>query len=233
MSSLPSFVELMSSLGLEDGASLSWNPSSSPYLRPRFHSNASSSSDLDDEQESSRQQPAFNTGAYLFVSTDYDQRDRASFMESDIPRVSRHGKGRYCPYSVTSVCSCPLPRPNRRQTDTRVFPLTDPAKGEPSRVVRYEQINEGMHGNKFAARQFIDVNYVINLGTIHFASSFSECSQYSGTEILPNEWEIIQARKRDMVTGDRHSRHHSHLDVFASEISTDITHLGHISPASD
>lgn len=110
MSSLPSFVELMSSLGLEDGASLLWDPSSSPYLRPRFPSNASSSSDLDDEHESSRQQPAFNTGAYLFVSTDYDQRDRASFMESDFPRVSRHGKDRYCPYSVTSVCSCNIIR---------------------------------------------------------------------------------------------------------------------------
>jgi len=104
MSSLPSFVELMSSLGLEDGASLSWNPSSSPYLRPRFPSDASSVSDLDDENESSRRQPAFDTGAYLFVSsTDCDQRDRVSFMESDIPRVSRHGKGRYCPYSVTSI----------------------------------------------------------------------------------------------------------------------------------
>jgi len=136
MSSLPSFVELMSSLGLEDGASLPWNPSSSPYLRPRFHSNASSSSDLDDEHESSRQQPASNTGAYLFVSADYDQRDRASFMESDIPRVSRHGKDRYCPYSVTSqiprkgslptLCDAskstrapstsPLPSPNARTT---------------------------------------------------------------------------------------------------------------------
>jgi hypothetical protein len=107
MSSLPSFVELMSSLGLEDGASLTWNPSSSPYLRPRFHSNASSSSDPDDEQESPGPQPTtFNTGAYLFVSTDYEQRDRASFMDADIPRVSRHGKDRYCPYAVTSVCSC-------------------------------------------------------------------------------------------------------------------------------
>jgi hypothetical protein len=102
MSSLPSFVELMSSLGLEDRASLSWNSSSSPYLRPRFPSDASSASDLDDEHESSRRQPALNTGAYLFVSADCDQRDRVSFMESDIPRVSRHGKGRYCPYSVTS-----------------------------------------------------------------------------------------------------------------------------------
>jgi len=82
---------------------MSWNPSSSPYLRPRFPSDASSASDLDDEHESSRQQPAFNTGAYLFVSTDCDQRDRASFMESDIPRVSRHGKGRYCPYSIAAI----------------------------------------------------------------------------------------------------------------------------------
>ena len=150
MSSLPSFVELMSSLGLEDGASLSWNPSSSesPYLRPRFPSDASSASDLDDEHESSRRQPAFNTGAYLFVSTDYDQR----FMESDIPRVSRHGKDRYCPYSATSVCFChifPI------AVELRLFglPLTDPAKAEPSDVVRYEQIDQGMHGNKLLQKQ--------------------------------------------------------------------------------
>ncbi len=110
----------MSSLGLEDGASLSWNPSSSPYLRPRFHSDASSSSDLDEEHESSRQQHTFNTGAYLFVSTDCDRRDRASFMESDIPRVSRHGKGRYSPYSVTSVRFCRT-FPHRRQAEARWF----------------------------------------------------------------------------------------------------------------
>lgn len=28
------------------------------------------------------------------------------------------------------------------------FPLTDPAKGEPSDIVRCEQINEGAHSNK-------------------------------------------------------------------------------------
>ena len=35
-----------------------------------------------------------------------------------------------------------------RQADARWFPLTDPAKGEPSGIVRCEQISEGMHGNK-------------------------------------------------------------------------------------
>jgi hypothetical protein len=156
MSSLPSFVELMSSLGLEDGASASlpWNPSSSPYLRPRFPSNDSSLSDLDDEHESSRQQSAFNTGAYLFVSSDYDQRDRASFMESDIPRVSRHGKDRYCPYSA-SVCSCHTIRvPTAVMLMPIGFSLTDPAKGEPSDVVRCKQINEGAHSNKLLRNNY-------------------------------------------------------------------------------
>jgi hypothetical protein len=194
MSSLPSFVELMSSLGLEDGASasLSWNPSSSPYLRPRFPSNDSSLSDLDDEQESSRQQSAFNTGAYLFVSTDCDSRDRASFMESDIPRVSRHGKGRYCPYSVASVCSCHAIRvPSAVMLMPIGFSLTDPAKGEPSDIVRCEQINEGAHSNKFI-ETIIDIDDVI--GTIHFTLTFSQCSYDTGTALLPKR-KTIQTRK--------------------------------------
>ncbi|KAH9179951.1 hypothetical protein EDB89DRAFT_1924107 [Lactarius sanguifluus] len=127
MSSLPSFVELMSSLGLEDGASLSWNPSSSPYLRPRFHSDASTSSDLDDEQQHN-----FNTGAYLFVSTDCDRRDRVGSMESDIPRVSRHGKGRYSPYSVTSWS---LPTLSDASISTRA-PSTSPLPSPSSRATR-------------------------------------------------------------------------------------------------
>ena len=102
MSSLPSFVELMSSLGLEDGASLPRNTRS--FLRPRSHSNASSSSDIDDEPELSCHQYT-PTGAYLFVPADHDRRDRTSFGDIDVPRVSRHGngKGRYSPYSVDSV----------------------------------------------------------------------------------------------------------------------------------
>lgn len=193
MSSLPSFVELMSSLGLEDGASpLSWNSSPSPYLRPRFHSDDSSASDLDDEHESSRQQPAFNTGAYLFVSTDYDQRDRASFMDSDIPRVSRHGKGRYCPYSVSSVCFR-HPLPIAVWLKPIVFSLTDPAKGEPSDVVRYKQIDQGTHGNKLFQRQLMTLcGYVI--GTIHLTPAFSQFSSHSGLAIL-SKWETIKTRK--------------------------------------
>ncbi|KAH8999354.1 hypothetical protein EDB92DRAFT_1941006 [Lactarius akahatsu] len=132
MSSLPSFVELMSSLGLEDGASLSWNPSSSPYLRPRFHSDASTSSDLDDDE----QQHNFNTGAYLFVSTDCDRRDRVGFMESDIPRVSRHGKGRYSPYSVTSITrKGSLPTLSDASISTRA-PSTSPVPSPSSRATR-------------------------------------------------------------------------------------------------
>ncbi|KAH9050046.1 hypothetical protein EDB84DRAFT_723343 [Lactarius hengduanensis] len=131
MSSLPSFVELMSSLGLEDGASLSWNPSSSPYLRPRFHSDASTSSDLDDEQ-----QHTFNTGAYLFVSTDCDRRDRVGFMETDIPRVSRHGKGRYSPYSVTTIPrKGSLPTLSDASISTRA-PSTSPLPSPSSRATR-------------------------------------------------------------------------------------------------
>ncbi|KAI0303159.1 hypothetical protein BC826DRAFT_1101286 [Russula brevipes] len=100
MSSLPSFVELMSSLGLEDGASLPRNTRS--FLRPRTHSNASSSSDIDDEPELSRQQYA-PTGAYLFVSADDDRHDYTSSLDTDPPRVSRHSKGRYSPYPMDSI----------------------------------------------------------------------------------------------------------------------------------
>ncbi|KAI0301782.1 hypothetical protein B0F90DRAFT_1816689 [Multifurca ochricompacta] len=76
MSPLPSFVELMSSLGLEDGASRSRNTS---FL------------------------PAHAPGAYLFVPADHDRRDRGNFMDIDVPRVSRHGQGRYSPYFIASV----------------------------------------------------------------------------------------------------------------------------------
>ncbi|KAI0254314.1 hypothetical protein BJV78DRAFT_1280320 [Lactifluus subvellereus] len=96
MSSLPSFVELMSSLGLEDGASL---PARS-FLRPRSHSNASSSSDIDDERDLPHQQYA-NAGAYLFVSALHDRRDRTP--DIDVPRVSRHGKDRYSPYPIAAI----------------------------------------------------------------------------------------------------------------------------------
>jgi len=106
MSSLPSFVELMSSLGLEDGASSL--PRTTPtFLRPRSHSNASSSSsDIDDEREAPRQQYA-TTGTYLFVPADHDRHDYTNFVDIDAPRVSRHGKGRYSPYSTDSVRTHP------------------------------------------------------------------------------------------------------------------------------
>ena len=106
MSALPSFVELMSSLGLEDGASSL--PRTTPtFLRPRSHSNASSSSsDIDDEREAPRQQYA-TTGTYLFVPADHDRNDCTSLVDIDAPRVSRHGKGRYSPYSFDSVRTHP------------------------------------------------------------------------------------------------------------------------------
>lgn len=100
MSSLPSFVELMSSLGLEDGASHPHNVRS--FLRPRSHSNASSSSDIDDEREHSPQRYT-PSGAYIFVSADCDRRDCSNLVDTDGPRVSRHSKGRYSPYPTDSV----------------------------------------------------------------------------------------------------------------------------------
>jgi hypothetical protein len=93
----------MSSLGLKDGASLPRNPRS--FLRPRSHSNASSSSDIDDERDIPHQRYA-NAGTYLFVPADYDRRDRrTSSLDMDVPRVSRQGKGRYSPYPIAAVRS--------------------------------------------------------------------------------------------------------------------------------
>ncbi len=99
--SLPSFVELMSSLGLED-ASRPHNVRS--FLRPRSHSNASSSSD-DEREHSPRQYTP--SGTYLFVPADYDRRDSSSLTDTDAPRVSRHSKGRYSPYPTDSVRTNP------------------------------------------------------------------------------------------------------------------------------
>lgn len=90
----------MSSLGLEDGTSHS--RIARPFLRPRSHSNASSSSDIDDERQHSPGQYT-PTGAYLFVPADCDRRDYTNFVEVDVPRVSRQSKGRYSPYPTDSV----------------------------------------------------------------------------------------------------------------------------------
>ena len=111
MSSLPSFVELMSSLGLEDGASLS--RTAPTFLRPRSHSNASSSSDIDDDEREVPRQQYAPTGAYLFIPADDDRHDYTSVIDidSDTPRVSRHCKGRYSPYSIDSVRTLPSHRP--------------------------------------------------------------------------------------------------------------------------
>jgi hypothetical protein len=89
----------MSSLGLEDGASHSRSARS--FLRPRSHSNASSSSDIDEREQSPQQYTP--TGAYLFVPADCDRRDCTSSVDIDVPRVSRQGKGRYSPYPTDSV----------------------------------------------------------------------------------------------------------------------------------
>ncbi|KAH9978035.1 hypothetical protein BGW80DRAFT_1456153 [Lactifluus volemus] len=132
-SPLPSFVELMSSLGLEDGTSLPCGPR--PFLRPRSHSNASSSSDIDDERDLPHQRYA-NAGTYLFVSSDCDRRDQhTNSLDMDNPRLSRQGKGRYSPYPVAAIprkgsvpalfetgkakrapSTSPLPSPNPRAT---------------------------------------------------------------------------------------------------------------------
>jgi hypothetical protein len=113
-SPLPSFVELMSSLGLEDGPSLPCGPRA--FLRPRSHSNASSSSDIDDEHDLPHQRYA-NAGTYLFVSSsDYDRRDQyTNSLDTDNPRLSRQGKGRYSPYPTAAVSwpsldDCPFKR---------------------------------------------------------------------------------------------------------------------------
>jgi len=136
MSSLPSFVELMSSLGLEDAASLSRDTPS--FLRPRSHSNASSSSGVDDEREPSPRQYA-PTGTYLFVSADHDRRDSTSFTDIDIPRVSRHGKGRYSPYPVDTIPrkgSLPsLFEPRKAKRTPSTSPLPSP-HSRPTRGLR-------------------------------------------------------------------------------------------------
>jgi len=90
----------MSSLGLEDSASLSRSTPS--FLRPRSCSNASSSSDTDDEREAPHQ-PHAATGAYLFIPADHDRHDYTNSMDVEAPRVSRNSRGRYSPYSIDSV----------------------------------------------------------------------------------------------------------------------------------
>ncbi|KAI0069010.1 hypothetical protein BV25DRAFT_72865 [Artomyces pyxidatus] len=99
MASLPSFVELMSSLGLEDEASY---PEFTPaYCRPRSLSSASSSSAQDDDRASPRPSST-RSGQYLLVPARYnDPRDRTD--DHDAPRVSAQGKGRYSPYSAAAI----------------------------------------------------------------------------------------------------------------------------------
>jgi len=132
MSSLPSFVELMSSLGLEDGASHA--RSARPFLRPRSHSNASSSSDIDEREQSPRQYTP--TGAYLFVPADCDRHDYTNFVDIDAPRVSRQSKGRYSPYPTDSVPRKPS-LPSLLETEkAKRAPSTSPLSSPRTRAPR-------------------------------------------------------------------------------------------------
>ncbi|THH10253.1 hypothetical protein EW146_g8440 [Bondarzewia mesenterica] len=107
MTSLPSFVELMASLGLEDEASF---PHFSPVCcRPRSSSNATSSSSTQDDEPASPRQQHHPTGKYLLVPSHHTRSSSAGIdLDLDVPSVSRRGRGRYAPYSAAHVSDPPV-----------------------------------------------------------------------------------------------------------------------------
>jgi hypothetical protein len=178
MSSLPSFVELMSTLGLEDGAPLSRSTPS--FLRPRSHSNASSSSDTDDEREVSPP-PHSSTGAYLFIPADHDRHDSTNFMGIDAPRVSRHSKGRYSPYSIDSVRTYTLSTP--MLSSPTWFPPYCRSHGKEASPLYSSQKKRRGYVSHQTACMIMSFDPVID--PLHLAAALSPFPAFSGTKILP------------------------------------------------
>lgn len=98
MPSLPSFVELMASLGLEEEASFSQR--SSAFSRPRSSSNATSCSSTHDDESGSPWPQHTQTGNYLLVPS---RHGRHSSVDVDAFNVPRRGQGRYTPYLAVHV----------------------------------------------------------------------------------------------------------------------------------
>ena len=220
MSSLPSFEELMSSLGLEDGSSHPHNVRS--FLRPRSHSNASSSSDIDDEREHSPQQYT-PSGTYLFVSADCDRRDCSNLVDVDGPRVSRHSKGRYSPYPTDSV------RTNASRWFSAQFNLLLSCRSQGRQAFRHCSRQRRRRG--YILPQLLHMSYVnadAVIGAFHLATVLPSHPGTSGTEVLSKR-EIIKAWQRDVATRSRYPVQHSHFDVFAPEIPPDVTDIRNVS----
>jgi hypothetical protein len=176
MSSLPSFVELMSSLGLEDGAPLSRSTPS--FLRPRSRSNASSSSDTDDEREVPHQ-PHAATGAYLFIPADHDRHDSTSSMDIEAPRVSRHSKGRYSPYSIDSVRI--RPSQSLVLSSPTWFPSYCRSHGKEASPLCSNQKKRRGYVVRQTNHTIMSLNPAID--TLHLAAALSPLPRFSGTKI--------------------------------------------------
>lgn len=98
---LPSFVELMQSLGLTDE-----RQATHPFSHSRsssLSSTTSSSSYADDELGSPRQRHStYPTGKYLLVPSRHERIHYGNDLDIE-PSVQLRGKGRYSPYGVSSV----------------------------------------------------------------------------------------------------------------------------------
>ena len=196
MSSLPSFVELMSSLGLEDGASHPHTVRS--FLRPRSHSNASSSSDIDDEREHSPQQYT-PPGAYLFVSADYDRRDCSNLVDIDVAP-------RYLATARADTLLIPPTRYAQTFLDGSVPSSTTfivsvicaaPKKGKPPIIARDRESEEGTFLHRSLHMNFVNTDATI--GALHLATVLSSNPGTSGTKVL-SERETVKAWQRDVAT---------------------------------
>ncbi|KAA1466133.1 hypothetical protein DENSPDRAFT_14163 [Dentipellis sp. KUC8613] len=137
MAPLPSFVELMASLGIEEGTPVSAGQSRT-HSRGSSVSSAASSSSRGDEND--YQQP--QSGNYLLVPARYSEGWKYN-GDSDVesPCLSRHGKGRYSPYSsVAKRKSAPSLHPSLQNGTpdraTSASPLRSPRFSQSPRLER-------------------------------------------------------------------------------------------------
>ena len=97
MACLPSFIELMASLGLADKAS------PTPARNRSSSESSSASSFTRDDDFVSPDRSAVRRRKSSLVSAHYERPLFGQYLDPNLPRVSRHIQGRYSPYSTARV----------------------------------------------------------------------------------------------------------------------------------
>lgn len=74
---------------------------------------------------------------------------------------------------------------------------------------------------------FVNTDADVAIGALHLAIVFPSHPGASGTKVL-SERKIVKAWQRDVVTRSRYPVQHPYFDVFAPEISPDVTDIRNV-----